>query len=33
MDPEGVEFRPKNVIRNPGDHHIDYILMKLGHAP
>ncbi|MGA9150239.1 MAG: hypothetical protein WBZ36_06660 [Candidatus Nitrosopolaris sp.] len=33
MDLEGVEFRPKNVIRNPGDHRIDYILMKPGHAP
>jgi len=30
---EGVEFRPKDVIRNPGEHRIDYILMKPCDAP
>jgi hypothetical protein len=29
---QGVEFRPKDVIRNPGEHRIDYILMKPCHA-
>jgi hypothetical protein len=33
MDLEGVEFRPKNVIRNQGDHRIDDILMKPGDSP
>jgi hypothetical protein len=33
MDLEGVEFRPNNVIRNQGDHRIDYILMNQAMHP
>ena len=33
MDLEGVEFRPNNVIRNQGDHRIDYILMNQAMYP